>query len=139
MALKVFPLRQANLHSLPPEVSVPTYNRKEVGQSICHVGVGGFHRAHQALYADDLLQKGKNLEWGLCGIGLLPHDIRIRDVLRDQDYLYTVVERELGHDQARIIGSIVNFLYAPENRETVLEKLASPDTKIVSMTITEGG
>jgi mannitol 2-dehydrogenase len=139
MALKVFPLKQANLHSLLPEVGVPTYSRKEVGQSICHVGVGGFHRAHQALYADDLLQKGKNLEWGLCGIGLLPHDIRIRDVLRDQDYLYTVVERELGHDQARIIGSIVNFLYAPENRETVLEKLASPDTKIVSMTITEGG
>ncbi|MBV8486167.1 MAG: mannitol dehydrogenase family protein [Verrucomicrobia bacterium] len=139
MALKVFPLRQANLHSLPPEVGVPTYNRKEVGQSICHVGVGGFHRAHQAVYADDLLQKGKNLEWGLCGIGLLPHDSRIRDVLQDQDYLYTVVERELGHDQARIIGSIVNFLYAPENRETVLQKLASPETKIVSMTITEGG
>jgi mannitol 2-dehydrogenase len=139
MALNVFPLKQANLHSLPPEVGVPTYNRKEVGQSICHVGVGGFHRAHQAVYADDLLQKGKNLEWGLCGIGLLPHDVRIRDVLRDQDYLYTVVERELGHDQARIIGSIVNFLYAPENRETVLEKLASPETKIVSMTITEGG
>jgi mannitol 2-dehydrogenase len=139
MALNVFPLKQANLHSLPPEVGVPTYNRKEVGQSICHVGVGGFHRAHQAVYADDLLQIGKNLEWGLCGIGLLPHDVRIRDVLRDQDYLYTVVERELGQDEARIIGSIVNFLYAPENRETVLEKLASPATKIVSLTITEGG
>ena len=139
MALNVFPLKQANLHSLPPEVGVTTYNRKEVGQSICHIGVGGFHRAHQAVYADDLLQKQEKQEWGLCGIGLLPHDIRIRNVLRDQDYLYTVVERELGHDQARIIGSIVNFLYAPENREIVLEKLASPDTKIVSMTITEGG
>jgi mannitol 2-dehydrogenase len=139
MALKVFPLKQANLHSLLPEVGVPAYNRREVGQSICHVGVGGFHRAHQAVYADDLLQKNEQLEWGLCGIGLLPHDIRIRDVLRDQDYLYTVVEREIGQDQARVIGSMVNFLYAPENREAVLEKLASPETKIVSLTITEGG
>ena len=139
MALKVTPLREANLNLLPPEVGVPTYNRKEVGQSICHVGVGGFHRAHQAVYADDLLQKRDNLEWGLCGIGLLPHDVRLRDVLRDQDYLYTVVERELGQDQARVIGSIVNFLYAPENREAVLEKLAAPATKIVSLTITEGG
>jgi mannitol 2-dehydrogenase len=139
MALKVSPLRQENLNSLPPEVAVPTYNRKEVSQSICHVGVGGFHRAHQAVYADDLLQKGDDLGWGLCGIGLLPHDVRIRDVLRDQDYLYTVVERELGQDQARVIGSIVNFLYAPENREVVLEKLAAPETKIVSLTITEGG
>src|SRR5262249_15624480 len=126
MPSNVFPLNEANLKSLPPEVGAPTYNRKEVGQSMCHVGVGGFHRAHQALYADDLLQKGAAQEWGICGIGLLPHDIRIRDVLRDQDFLYTVVERELGHDQARIVGSIVNFLYAPENREEVLEKLASP-------------
>src|ERR1700733_11532607 len=101
MALQVFPLTEANLHSLPPEVGVPTYNRKEVGQSICHVGVGGFHREHQAVYAEDLLQKNENLEWGLCGIGLWPHDIRIRDVLRHQDCLYTVVERDLGLDQAR--------------------------------------
>ncbi len=94
MPLNVFPLKAANLKSFPPEVGKPTYNRKEVGQSICHVGVGGFHRAHQAVYADDLLQQGGNREWGICGIGLLPHDIRIRDVLRDQDYLYAVVERE---------------------------------------------
>ncbi|HEX4200918.1 MAG TPA: hypothetical protein VHY59_05325, partial [Chthoniobacterales bacterium] len=137
MPSNVFPLKEPNLKSFPPEVGIPKYDRKAVGQSICHVGVGGFHRAHQALYADDLLQQGSNREWGICGIGLLPHDIRIRDVLRDQDYLYTVVERELGHDQARVIGAIVNFLYAPENRDTVLEKLASPETKIVSLTITE--
>src|SRR5260221_11898562 len=139
MPLNVFPLKAANLKSFPPEVGKPTYNRKEVGQSICHVGVGGFHRANQALFSGHLLQQGGNREWGICGIGLLPHDIRIPDVLRDQDYLYAVVERELGHDQARIIGAIVNFLYAPENREIVLEKLAAPETKIVSMTITERG
>jgi len=139
MALNVFPLKEANLKAFTPEVAVPTYDRKGLGQSVCHVGVGGFHRAHQAVYADDLLQQGASREWALCGIGLLPHDIRIRDVLREQDYLYTMVERELGRDQARVIGSIVNFLYAPENREAVLEKMASLETKIVSLTITEGG
>ena len=139
MALNVFPLKEANLKSLPRDVGVPTYDRKGLGQSVCHVGVGGFHRAHQAVYADDLLRQGGSREWALCGIGLLPHDVRLRDVLQEQDYLYTMVERELGHDQARIIGSIVNFLYAPENREAVLEKMASPETKIVSLTITEGG
>ena len=139
MPPNVLSLRETNLQSLAPDVRVPTYDRKKVGQSICHIGVGGFHRAHQAIYADDLLEQGGATEWGICGIGLLPHDIRIRDVLRSQDYLYVVVERELGHDAARVIGSIVDVLVAAEDREAVLRKLASPETKITSMTITEGG
>jgi mannitol 2-dehydrogenase len=139
MPQNALPLKDSNLKSLSPDVRVPTYDRKSVGQSICHVGVGGFHRAHQAEYADDLLEKDGASEWGFCGIGLLPQDVRIRDVLRDQDYLYVVAEREVGHDAARVIGSIVNFLWAGDGRESVLQKLASPDTKIVSMTITEGG
>jgi mannitol 2-dehydrogenase len=139
MPSDVLPLKEANLKSLSPNVRVPTYDRESLGQPICHIGVGGFHRAHQAVYADDLLEQGEANEWGLCGIGLLPHDARIRDVLRNQDYLYVVVEREAGHDAARVIGSIVNFLWAVGDRESVLQKLAAPETKIVSMTITEGG
>jgi mannitol 2-dehydrogenase len=132
-------LTQANLSQLGPGIRVPLYDRRQVGESIVHVGVGGFHRAHQAVYADDLLNQQGPSEWGLCGVGLLPHDARMRDVLQSQDHLYTVVERSAQGDEARVIGSTLNFLYGPNNRESVVEKMASPKTRIVSLTITEGG
>lgn len=103
-----------------------------------HVGVGGFHRAHQAVYADDLLTAGK-VNYGFCGIGLLKHDARIRDAMRLQDCLYTVVERDPSGDRARVIGSIVNFLFAPDDPQGVIERMAGPECQIVSLTITEGG
>jgi mannitol 2-dehydrogenase len=71
-------LTQANLSQLGPGIRVPLYDRRQVGESIVHVGVGGFHRAHQAVYADDLLNQHGPSEWGLCGVGLLPHDARMR-------------------------------------------------------------
>jgi mannitol 2-dehydrogenase len=132
-------LTQANLSRLGPDVRVPSYDRQAVGTSIVHVGVGGFHRAHQAVYADDLLNQHGPSEWGICGVGLLPHDARIRDVLTSQDFLYTVVERSVQGDQARVIGSMRNFLFAPDDREGVIEKMASPECRILSLTITEGG
>jgi mannitol 2-dehydrogenase len=132
-------LSNANLDSLAANVSVPTYDRKRVGQRIAHIGVGGFHRAHQAVYNDDLFNRNVGTEWGLCGIGLLPVDSRIGEVLRSQDYLYTVVERSAEGDKARVIGSIQSFLHGPSDPNAVLEKIASPETAIVSLTITEGG
>ena len=86
-----------------------------------------------------MLHQPGNAAWGLCGVGLLRQDDRIRDALASQDFLYTLVTRGAGHEHARVIGSIVNFLYAPANPEAVIEKMASPDTRIVSLTITEGG
>src|SRR5260221_2122746 len=129
----------ANLNLLDPKIQVRKYDRQKVGQSIVHVGVGGFHRAHQALYTDDLLQQGGDSHWGYCGVGLLTHDVRIRDVMLSQDCLYTLVERSLEGDKARIIGSIVNFLFAPDDPPKGIEQMASPQTRIVSLTITEGG
>ena len=120
-------------------VKVPKYPIDGVGQGIVHIGVGGFHRAHQTVYTEDWFERGGDTRWGFCGIGLLPHDARMREVLYEQDYLYTLVERGSGGDRARIVGSIVNYLFAPENREAVIEKLASSMTRIASMTITEGG
>ena len=73
-------LNAANLTLLDQNIQVPKYDRQKVGQSIMHVGVGGFHRAHQALYMDDLLHQGGDSHWGYCGVGLLKHDARIRDV-----------------------------------------------------------
>src|SRR5215468_5725167 len=132
-------LNTANLNLLDPGIQIPKYDRQKVSQSIMLVGVGGFHRAHQALYTDDLLQQGADPIWGYCGVGLLKHDARIRDVMLSQDGLYTLVERSLEGDKARIVGSIVHFLFAPDDPQKVIEQLASPETRIVSLTITEGG
>jgi mannitol 2-dehydrogenase len=132
-------LNQSNLKHLSPEVRVPSYDRSRLAQSIVHVGVGGFHRGHQAVYLDDLLHEPGSTEWGICGVGLLKHDDRMRDVMAAQDRLYTVCERSAQGESARVIGSLAAFLYAPGDPQAVIEKMASPECRIVSLTITEGG
>lgn len=132
-------LSNAALSKFPPSIIVPTYDRTQLRQHTVHIGVGGFHRAHQAVYLDDLLKLPDTERWGECGIGVLTSDDRMRDVLRGQGYLFTVVERSATAQVARVIGSMVDYIYAPEDRDGAIEKLASPDTRIVSLTITEGG
>ncbi len=131
-------LNNATLRQLP--IAAPSYDRHGVAVGIAHFGVGGFHRAHQAAYIDCLLERGKAREWGICGIGVMPADRRMRDVLRAQDGLYTLVlEHPSGKRDARVIGSIVDYRYAPDDPPATIELLAAPSTRIVSMTITEGG
>lgn len=131
-------LREATLGSLRGEVKVPTYDRRELPQAIVHMSVGGFHRAHQAVYLDDLMHED-GPRWGICGVGLLPQDARMRDALRAQEHLYTVVERSAAGDRARVVGSIVDYLLAPDGAEAVIERMAAEACRIVSLTITEGG
>jgi mannitol 2-dehydrogenase len=136
----VISLSAAALSSLPADVSVPAYDRSAVTVGIVHIGVGGFHRAHQAMYLDRILNGSKGLDWGICGVGVLPGDARMRDALRSQDHLYTlVVKHPDGSLDATVIGSIVDFLLAPDDPEAVLERMAAPSTRIVSLTVTEGG
>ncbi|HEY0791542.1 MAG TPA: mannitol dehydrogenase family protein [Chthoniobacterales bacterium] len=132
-------LSQSQLSALGARLPVPTYPREALPPSILHIGVGGFHRAHQCVYLDDLKHLHPTPEWAIWGVGLLPHDARIRDALNRQDGLYLVVEREGTEDRPRVIGSIGQMLFAPENREAVLNRFAAPETRIVSLTITEGG
>ncbi|SCM77293.1 D-mannonate oxidoreductase, NAD-binding [uncultured Pleomorphomonas sp.] len=133
-------LNNANLATLPADVARPTYDRSRITTGIVHFGVGGFHRAHQAMYLDRLMNKGEALDWGICGVGVMPSDQRMRDALNSQDGLYTLmVKHPDGHYEASVIGSIVDFLYAPDDPEAVLELMAAPSTRIVSLTITEGG
>jgi mannitol 2-dehydrogenase len=121
-------------------VAQPEYRREDLRIGIVHIGVGNFHRAHQAMYLDRLLNAGEAADWAIGGVGLLPGDTKVRDALSGQDLRYTLVERgPAGQATARSIGSIVEFLYAPDDPETVFERLAHPDTRIVSLTITEGG
>ncbi|GJC83988.1 mannitol 2-dehydrogenase [Colletotrichum liriopes] len=120
-------------------VKTPSYDRNGVKEGIVHVGVGGFHRAHLAVYIDQLMQKHDQRNWAICGVGLRPNDAAMRDVLAAQDHLYTVIERSAKGSFANVVGSINSFLFAPDDREAVIAKMAHPDTHIVSLTITESG
>ncbi|MBC7723266.1 MAG: mannitol dehydrogenase family protein [Burkholderiaceae bacterium] len=133
-------LSDATLGELAPGVAYPTYDRSRLTAGIVHFGVGGFHRAHQAVALDTLMNAGLAHDWAICGVGLLEGDRRMKTVLDAQDCLYTVtLKHPDGHREPSIIGSIVEYLFAPDDPEAVLEKMASPEIRIVSLTITEGG
>jgi mannitol 2-dehydrogenase len=133
-------LSAAVLDEISARVRVPTYDRKSVSVGIVHFGVGGFHRAHQAMYVDRLMNDGSNLDWGICGVGVLPGDRRVAEVLTAQDGLYTLVVKHAdGTREPRVVGSLVEVLYAPDDPELVLERLVAETTRLVSLTITEGG
>jgi mannitol 2-dehydrogenase len=128
------------LASFAETLPTPTYDRTQVRTGIVHIGVGGFHRAHQAAYLDQLMNKGKALDWGISGVGLLAHDRRMQEVMTAQDCLYTlVIKHPDGSLHPRVVGSIIQYLFAPDDPEAVLELMADPGTRIVSLTITEGG
>jgi mannitol 2-dehydrogenase len=133
-------LNLENLARIRDRLPVPTYDRSQVRPGIVHFGVGGFHRAHQAMYVDALLNAGPALDWGIVGVGTLPRDRRMHRVMAAQDCLYTLVEKHPdGTLQSRVIGSIVDYLFAPDDPEAVLVRLVDPAIRIVSLTITEGG
>jgi mannitol 2-dehydrogenase len=133
-------LNAENLEVLPANVGVPAYNRDAIKTSILHIGVGNFHRSHQAFYINELIDKYKDLNYGICGVDLLDSDRKMYNILKDQDGLYTIYTKEPnGAHKAKIIGSIVEYFYGPENPLAVIERMSSPDIKIISLTIAEDG
>lgn len=143
-------LSNATLGTLDPSVAVPSYDRSLVRPGIVHFGVGAFHRAHGAMFVDRVLALPSSdgsgdaaadpSSWGLVGVGTLPGDAAMRDALGAQDQLYTLVTTSPdGAVEARVIGSIVEYLFAPDDPAAVLARVADPSTRIVSLTITEGG
>lgn len=131
------PLCQATLRHHAARVAVPAYDRAALTPAVVHMSVGSFHRAHQAIYFDDLAQRGISRGWGLVGVGL--HRRELRDALAAQDGLYTVVARGADGDVARVVGAIGRYLYAPEDGERVLAALADARTRLVTLTITGEG
>lgn len=118
----------------------PSYDRSCLTVGTVHFGVGGFHRAHQARYLDDLLQRGEGRDFAIAGMGVMPQDRRMREVLRSQDHLYTLISRfPNGREDIRVIGSIVDYIWAPEDPVGAVEYLAQENVRIVSLTVTEGG
>ena len=121
-------------------IPVPTYDRGAVVAGIVHIGVGGFHRAHEAVYLDTLLAAGRAPDWGICGVGVRAEDRRMHEVLTAQDCLYTLLAKHPGgRVEPRVVGSIVDSLWAPENPGAVVEWIAAPTTRIVSLTVTQQG
>ena len=131
-------LSLANLGAISEMAAMPAYRRGDLKAGIVHFGIGNFHRAHQAVYLDDLFNSGRDRDWAIVGAGVTNHDGAMRDKLRGQDYLTTVVEQDVGKSAARVTGAMIDFL-DPSDRAGMIEALADPSIRIVSMTITEGG
>src|SRR6266567_3860634 len=119
------PLNTETLPSLRGHLPTPTYDRGNVRTGIVHFGVGGFHRAHQAMYLDRLMNDGKALDWGICGVGVMASDRRMKETMDAQDGLYPLVVKGAdGPLEPRVIGAIREYLFAPDDPEAVIEKMA---------------
>jgi len=129
-------LSQETLAKLPPEVARPGYDRGAVKTGVVHLGVGAFHRAHQAMVFDRLLTAG-DLRWGVIGASL--RSPAVRDALAPQDGLYTLVERDGGGERLQVIGSVRGVLVAPEGPPALIEAMAATDVHLITLTITEKG
>jgi fructuronate reductase len=129
-------LSTQTLAHLPPAIRQPSYDRSKVKVGIVHLGIGAFHRSHQAVYTEDCLERG-DLRWGILGASLRSPETR--DTLTPQDGLFTVASRSNERTDFRVVGSVVKIVVAPENPQALIEAMAHPDVKIVSLTVTEKG
>ena len=130
-------LSLSNLKDLPEMVAGPSYDRSDLSAGILHIGVGNFHRAHQAVYLDKLFNTGRDLDWAIIGAGIKRFDAERRTLLQQQDWLTTVVELDPKGYSARVTGAMIDFLEV--DGEALINQLANPAIRIVSLTITEGG
>lgn len=131
-------LSLANLGAISARAAVPGYRREQLSPGIVHIGVGNFHRAHLAVYLDELFNRGEGHDWALIGAGVMPGDEVMRQKLAEQDYLTTVVEQDNEVSAARVTGPMIDFV-PPADRAALVARLADPSTRIVSLTVTEGG
>lgn len=123
---------------LRADVVTPRYARASLTPGIVHFGVGNFHRAHLAVYLDELFNMGLNHDWAIIGAGVMPFDETMCEKLSAQDYLTTVVEQDANYSAARVTGPMIDFI-PPSQRQRLLAQLADPTIRIVSLTVTEGG
>ena len=120
-------------------VAQPKYDRKRLTPGIVHIGLGNFHRAHMAVYLDDLFGLGEGHDWAIIGAGVRPADARMRELLERQDYLSTIIELNPAGKSARRIGSMVDFVEVEPHNAALISAMARPAIRIVSLTVTEGG
>jgi len=127
----------ANLDQITDEVSKPSYSRQDLSPGIMHVGVGNFHRAHQSIYLHSLFEMGLDRDWAIIGAGVTKYDVPMREKLAPQDWLTTVVELDPEQLTATITGAMIDFIEI--NPQSIIDAMAKPEIRIVSLTVTEGG
>ena len=133
-------LCDAQLAALPAGVSRPGYERAALKPGIVHIGVGNFHRAHQAWYLHRLMQSGKALDWAVIGAGVRQTDARMRDKLLRQDCLTTLIELDpAGSKTVEVVGAMIDFLPVENDNAALIAQMSDPQIRIVSLTVTEGG
>lgn len=121
------------------KASLPAYDRTLLKPGIVHIGLGNFHRAHMAVYLDDLFALGLNHDWAILGAGVRAPDARMRDAMKAQDCLSTVIELDPSGRSARRIGSMIDFLPVESDNASLIAAMSRPEIRIVSLTVTEGG
>lgn len=127
------------MNSHTPEVDLPRYDRKKVTPGIVHIGLGNFHRAHMAVYLDDLMNRGAALDWGILGAGVRASDAAMRAAMLAQDCLSTVIELDPRGKRARRVGAMVGFVEVAPDNAPLIAAMTRPEIRIVSLTVTEGG
>lgn len=132
-------LSNATLSDVPPTIQRPSYPRHALTPGIVHIGMGNFHRAHQAWYLHRLMQAGEAQDWAILGAGVRPYDAEMRQTLLAQDCLTTLIELDPGRVSAEVIGSIIGYVPVAEGNGPLIEQMADPAIRIVSLTVTEGG
>jgi len=132
-------LRRNTLNRLPDAVARPNYDLDNLSPGIVHIGLGNFHRAHQAWYLHRLMQKGLALDWAIVGAGVRAPDTAMRDRLLAQDCLTTLIELRPDGTSAEVCGSMIDFLPVEPDNASLIAQMADPAIRIVSLTVTEGG
>lgn len=132
-------LSNATLGSLEPSVRVPRYDRTALTPGIVHVGLGNFHRAHQAWYLHRLFDMGLDHDWAIIGAGMRPYDAVQREKLLAQDCLTTLIELDPSGTSAEVIGSMIDYLPIEEGNAPLIRQMSAPEIRIVGLTVTEGG
>ncbi|MCX8997195.1 mannitol dehydrogenase family protein [Rhizobiaceae bacterium BDR2-2] len=132
-------LSNATLTDLPSSVRVPTYDRSKLTPGIVHIGLGNFHRAHQAWYLHRLFELGLNPDWAIVGAGVRPYDETQRLKMKAQDYLTTLIELDPSGKSAEVSGSMIDYVPVVEGNGLLIERMADPAIRIVALTVTEGG
>ncbi|WP_252731400.1 mannitol dehydrogenase family protein [Lentibacter algarum] len=132
-------LNNATLSDLPEAILRPRYDRAGLKAGIVHIGLGNFHRAHQAWYLHRLMQQGEALDWAIIGAGVRPYDADMREKLLSQDCLTTLIALDPSSSSVEVTGSMIDYLPIEENNNTLIQRMAQPDIRIVALTVTEGG
>ena len=132
-------LSNHTLKDLPEGIGRPTYDRSALTPGIVHIGLGNFHRAHQAWYLHRLMQEGKALDWAIIGAGVRAFDAAQRERLLAQDCLTTLIELSPDGTSAEVIGSMIDYVEIAEGNGPLIAQMADPAIRIVALTVTEGG